>query len=392
MLETMVPTREELVRRTSDLVPLLRERAQWIDANRRLPDDVIEAMADAGLFKMRAPVQYGGYESDARTLNDVHAEVARGDGSAAFCLSVWSLINWLVGRFPDHVQDEVFATPDVRVCGSISPTGTVRKVDGGYLYDGSWKFTSGALHSQWKFTAGMMDTPDGPQAMTALVPMSDLRIVDDWHVAGMRGTGSVTTVAENLFVPEERVVPQLVLFSPECQSETNASKPVYNVPLLVTSTAATAGQTVGAARYALESFLERLPGKKMTYTEYPSQRDAPVTHLQVGEAALLAEEAEVRARTFAERIDDKSSRDEPWSEEERVESRVSLGRTAQLAKQAVDILATASGASGVYDDVPIQRIQRNLHVMSIHALTMPSTNIELYGRMLCGLPPNTLFL
>ncbi|NUR30414.1 MAG: acyl-CoA dehydrogenase [Catenulispora sp.] len=388
MVPSAIPTREDLVKRAAQLTPLLRERAPWIEQNRRLPDDVVAALEESSLLRMRVPRQYGGFESDARTLIDVHAEIAKGDGSVAFCLSVWSLINWLAGRFPDHVQDEGVAQPNVRVCGNISPTGTARKVDGGYLYTGKWRFSSGVLHSQWIFTAAMLDG----QPMTALIPTAEMGIVDDWHVVGLRGTGSVTTQATDLFVPAERVVAQADLFSPQNQSDNNSGKAIYDIPLLVTSTVATSGQAIGAARYAMETFLERLPGRPITYTYYTSQREAAVTHLKVGEAALLTEEAETRAHKFAELIEAKAEINEPWTTEERVYSRVQLGRVAQLSRQAVDILASISGASSIYENVPIQRIQRNLHAMSIHALTFPETNIELYGRSLVGLEPNTPFL
>lgn len=161
MLETGIPTREELVRRASELVPLLRERSLWIDEHRRLPEDVLAALESSGLLGMQAPVQYGGYESDARTLVDVHAELARGDSSAAFCVSVWALLNWMAGLWPDEVQDEVFATPHVRVCGTISATGRATRVPGGWLLNGSWRFNSGVLHSHWKITGAL---PDGPEA------------------------------------------------------------------------------------------------------------------------------------------------------------------------------------------------------------------------------------
>jgi alkylation response protein AidB-like acyl-CoA dehydrogenase len=290
------------------------------------------------------------------------------------------------------VQDEVFSTDNVRVCGSISPSGTATKVDGGYVFNGRWKFNSGVLHSHWKFTAAMLDTPEGPQPMTALMPVADFEIVDDWDVSGLRGTGSVTTVAEDVFVPEQRVVAQADLFSPQSQSAANTGKAIYEVPLLVTSTAATAGQTVGAAKYALETFLDRLPGRPITYTDYQSQAEAPVTHLKVGEAALLTEEAQTRAQRFADLVADKCARGEGWTDEQRVYSRVQMGRIAQLAKEAVDIVDFASGGSSIYDTAPIQRIRRNIHALTIHALTHPETNIELYGRMICGLPPNTPFL
>ena len=390
MLDTKPPTRSELVDRAAAIVPLLRSRARWMDENRRIPEDVIEAIEDAGLIKMRHPAQYGGFESDARTLIDVHGELAKGDGSVAFVVGVWSLINWIVGRFPDEVQDEVFSSPNARVCGTISATGTATAVDGGYIFNGKWRFCTGVLHSQWKFTAAMPEGGDEP--VMALVPVADLEIVDDWHTSGLRGTGSVSTVAKDLFVPKERVMTSRELFSPQCQSKANADKPIYAVPLLVTSTAATAGQTIGGAKYAMESFLERLPGRPITYTNYASALDAPITHLEIGEASLLTEEAETRAQRFSARLDEKTIRGESWSEAERVYSRVQMGRVAQLAKNAIDLIASASGASYIYEDVPIQRIQRDINAIAIHALTNASTNIELYGRQLCGLAPNTPYL
>lgn len=393
MGQTQVPTRQELVGRAAELVPLLRERALWIDEHRRLPEDVVAALEDSGLLRMQAPVQYGGYESDARTLVDVHAELARGDSSAAFCVSVWSLLNWMAGLWPDEVLDEVFAVPDVRVCGTLSVGGQATRVPGGWKFSGTWRFNSGLLHSHWKVTAAM---PDGPEAaagpITALMPASDFEIVDDWHTLGLPGSGSVTAVARDVFVPAERVVLTSDFFTDQCKSKVNAQKQNYQTPILVTSTAATGGQLLGAARYALETFLDRLPGRAITYTDYASQREAPITHLQIGEATLLVEEAEMRMHRFADLVAAKTAAGEAWTQDERVSSRAQLGRAAQLAKQAVDIVAMASGGSSIFREVPIPRIQRDVHAVTIHALTNPNTTTELYGRLVCGLEPNTQYL
>jgi len=393
MVDTLAPSREELVRRAAELVPLLRSRAVWIDENRRLPEDVIEAFEDSGILRMRAPARFGGFGSDARTLIDVHAELARGDSSAAFCVSVWSLINWIAGLYPDEVQDEVFAVPNARVCGTLAATGFATRANDGWTVSGQWRFNSGVLHSHWKLVVAVpqgADTEIGP--LMALVPVSALEIIDDWHTLGLRGSGSVSTAVRDLFVPADRAIPVADFFQDQCKSKTNASDSLYQVPMLVTSTAATAGQVIGAAKGAMETFLERLPDRKITYTHYTSQREAPLTHLQVGEAALLTEEAELRARAFAGVIDDKARINAPWSEGEKVRSRVEMGRVALLGKTAVDIIAAASGGSSIYSDAPIQRIQRDIQTINLHALTSPTTNIELYGRYLCGLAPNTDYL
>src|SRR5437868_13110852 len=97
-------------------------------------------MAEAGIFRMRVPARYGGYECDTRTLVEVASQLARGDGAAAWTASVWWIPTWMAGLFPDSVQDEVFATPDVRVCGTLSPSGSAQPVDGGIVVNGRWGF------------------------------------------------------------------------------------------------------------------------------------------------------------------------------------------------------------------------------------------------------------
>lgn len=136
--------------RASKLVPVLKANADWTEANRRLHDESIEALADAGIFKLRVPARYGGYECDAQTLVDVGTELGRGDGSVAWTAAVYWIPGWMVGLFPDRVQDEVFSTPDVRVCGTLSPAGLATPKDGGVVLNGQWAFITGAWHSHWQ--------------------------------------------------------------------------------------------------------------------------------------------------------------------------------------------------------------------------------------------------
>ena len=150
MLRTDSPARPDVVGRVSGLRPLVSRHAAWAEQNRRIHDEVIEALADAGVFKLRTPARYGGYEADTRTLVDVGTELGRADGSTAWTASVYWIPTWMAGLFPQAVQDEVFATPDVRICGTLSPSAQAAPVDGGVVVNGRWGFISGAHHSQWQ--------------------------------------------------------------------------------------------------------------------------------------------------------------------------------------------------------------------------------------------------
>lgn len=390
---TEVPTREQLIRRASELVLDLRGRAAWSEQNRRLHDETIEALADAGVFKLRTPVRYGGYECDTRTLVDVATELGRADGSTAWTASVYWIPTWMACQFPDDVQDEVFSTPDVRICGTLSPSAMAKPVDGGVVVNGKWGFISGALHAHWQEVIAILVPPEGePYPIMGLVPISDLLVVDDWHTAGLKGTGSVSTVAQDVFIPQERVLPLPVVLAGQSASKANAGSPIYRAPLLPVAAASSVGTVVGMAKGAKESFLKRLSDRKITYTSYESQREAPLTHHQVAEAALKIDEVEFHAHRLSTLVDTKATEGAEWKLDERARARADLGAVVRLAKEAIDVLAVASGGSSVYSDVPIQRFARDVNAVNQHALMHPNTNNELYGRVLCGLEPNTVYI
>ncbi|MFF5056756.1 acyl-CoA dehydrogenase family protein [Micromonospora sp. NPDC000663] len=390
---TQAPPKDELVRRASALVPLLREKALWMEENRRIHDEVIEAITDAGILKMRVPVRYGGYESDMGTVVDVLAELGRGDGSTAWTVAVWSISTWMTGLFPDEVQDEIFATPDVRISGILSPGAVAVPADGGFVINGKWSFNTGAQQSTWNTNAAVTPTGDGGFApVMVAVPIADLEIIDDWHTSGLRGSGSITTIAKDVFIPAERVLQMGPVLQGQHRSERNANATIYQAPFMPTACATISAPALGLAMAAKDAFLERLPGRKITYTNYENQAEAPITHLEIAEAITNIDEVGFHARRAANMIDTKGRAGEAWTLEERARVRLDLGAACQRAKEAVDILQGASGGSSIHQDVPIQRIQRDVQALNLHAILHPKTNLELYGRIVCGLDSNTPFV
>jgi alkylation response protein AidB-like acyl-CoA dehydrogenase len=387
------PARAELARRAAELVPLLQENALAGEEARRLPDDTLDALVDAGFLRMRVPARYGGYESDMRTVMDVISELARGDGSASWTVAVWSISAWIMGLFPDQVQDEVFAERDVRISGILSPSAVGVPTEGGVILNGEWSFNTGAQQAGWNVNAAVRVVgQDQFEPVIVAVPLSDLQVVDDWHTTALRGTGSVTTVAQDLFVPETRVLSMVPILQGLPLTNGNSGSALYRAPFMPTACATVAASALGLGRAARDAFFERLPGRKITYTGYESRQEAPITHLQVAEAATKMDEAEFHAYRMAGMVDDKAAAMEEWTLEERARARLDTGAVCQRVKEAVDILNTASGASSLYTNVPIQRIERDVQAMNLHAIMHPNTNLELYGRILCGLPPNTDYI
>ena len=143
------PGADGLLQRIEDLHDLIAKNAAQGEADRRVPQDTVDALMAAGAFKLAVPKRYGGYETSLRTLLEISAAVAEADGGTSWVVTVINGSAWLAGLFPGRAQDEVFGTdPEARVSGVISPTAEgTRKVDGGWRVTGKWFYNSGSWHA-----------------------------------------------------------------------------------------------------------------------------------------------------------------------------------------------------------------------------------------------------
>jgi 3-hydroxy-9,10-secoandrosta-1,3,5(10)-triene-9,17-dione monooxygenase len=380
-----------LLERTRALVPLLRVNAQRSEEGRRVVDENIEALTDAGVFRMTVARHFGGYESSLQTQYEVLAAIASGCPSTGWVATILTAMLWNAGMFADEAQDEIFVDPRVRVASVFAVGGQGRAVDGGVIVSGRWPFNTGCLHSQWAILTAILPDPSGaPAPASVLIPYAELTILDDWYATGMAATGSNTTVAEEVFVPSHRILPLAAQMSLEIPSVRNRGADYWRVPTVSFLIGQAAGAPVGIARGALEAFMERLPGRAITYTDYASQAQAPVTHLQLGEAVMKIHSADAHGRRAIDLAAGAPTGD--FTLEDRALVRAHAAHATTLAREAVDVLFRASGASSIQRGVPIQRYQRDIQALSNHAFLTDATSLELLGRVLCGLEPNTVFI
>jgi alkylation response protein AidB-like acyl-CoA dehydrogenase len=380
----MATTADSLVARATALIPMLRQAAPAAEKARRVPAESYDALSAAGIFRMTAPQSYGGVEADFQTQCDVLAEIARGCPSTSWVATIYSAMSWLVATFPDETQEEIYATRDPRVAGVFSPTGTGVPKDGGFVVNGRWAFNTGCHGATWTVINVMV----GEMPTCMLAKSADLTILDDWYATGMSATGSNTVVAENVFVPGRRAMPLPDMLEGKYPARHNAANPYFNYPLAPVLTVNAGGTPVGIARGAMDTFVERLPGRGITYTSYTNKAEAPVTHLQIAEASLKIDSSNAHMRLATSLMDD--AKDGSMTMQERVKARAHIAYSTGLAREATDILFYASGASSIQEHMAIQRYQRDIQALSNHAIMHPQTGLELYGRILCGLQPNTL--
>jgi alkylation response protein AidB-like acyl-CoA dehydrogenase len=387
VIETSVDA-DELVRRATELQPLLARNAAQAEADRRIPEENIEAIREAGLFKLMIPKRLGGHETTIRTKLDVTAALGEACGSTAWVVALTNVCAWFTGLFCDRAQQDVFgADPDARVAGVFAPSTDVEKVDGGYRVSGKWAWSSGSLHATWAYVGVLQLGPDGPIDMgVVLMPMSELSIEDTWFVAGMKGTGSNTVVAEDVFVPEHRYMSMMAGFQGIYPTE-HTDEALYRAAFMPFAALILVGPLLGLGRAALKLAIEKAPKRAVSYTRLATQAESTAFQLKLAEAAMTLDDAILHAHRAADDIDGWAARGEHMDYATRARVRGDVGWISSKVRDAITMILDAHGASGFADSSPMQRIWRDANTAGRHAIANPLVSQEVYGKALLGIGP-----
>ena len=206
--ETIEPA--ELIARARALRPVLRNRQETTERNRRISDETIADIRNAGLFRALQPKHHGGLEIALDDAMRIIMEIAAGCGSTGWVYAVMAMHQWQIGMFPPECQDDVWSDRrQALTASSFSPVGAAVNVEGGWRLEGSWPFTSGCDNADW-IILGVRTLPELDASPTGqgyvIIPKGDYVIEDDWHVVGLAGTGSKDVIVENAFVPSHRLL------------------------------------------------------------------------------------------------------------------------------------------------------------------------------------------
>jgi alkylation response protein AidB-like acyl-CoA dehydrogenase len=375
------PDRDVIARATA-LVPLIREHAEKSSQERRVVPEVVDALEEAGLFKVLVPRRLGGLETNLRTMMECVAEVGRGDGSTAWTVALLSVCTWFSTTFSDEAQQEMYATPDAKACGIFSPPLKSERVEGGYLVSGRWAYSSGSFAATWA-TLGIGVEGDDPRAL-ALIPSSAWKIEPTWFVAGMKGSGSDTIVVEDHFVPDHRIQRFADMVEGHFSTSHKADEQNANMAFMPVAAIILVGPQIGLARHAMERTLAGLPKKNVAYTCYTNARNSPTHQVGVAEAATRFDQAEMLMQRACADIDDAAARGVQLDRLTRARVRMDSGMIGELVKDGVDRLMTANGASSFSDANVLSMIWRDSEIAGRHALMMPELGKEAYGRLLLG--------
>ena len=366
-----------------ELAPLIREHADVIESERRLPDPVVRALAEAGVFKLLVPRKFGGAEADPVTVCRVIEELSMVDGSAGWCAMIAAEYGLFGGLLPEEAAREIFSDPGAVVAGTFRPSGTARAVAGGYRVSGHYGFGSGITHSTWTIggfrlfdgEAPRLTASGAPQTRVLFFPTADVEIIDTWHVAGMRGTGSHDYAVSDLFVPVHRAC--------RFSEEPVQPGPIYTLPAVALFVVVMASVPLGIARHALDTLRDLVCAKKSFGSE-TTLRDNPHVQARIGEAEGLLRAGRSFLYETVEAAWDAALRGHRLNWEQRGLMWLAGSQATTQALQAVDLMFRAGGASSIYASLPLERCLRDIRAAAQHRVLQPA-NFEVAGRLFLGL-------
>jgi alkylation response protein AidB-like acyl-CoA dehydrogenase len=373
-----------LVERAQQLQPMVRSHADRAEAERTLAGEVVGALREAGLFLVAAAREVGGAEATPREQILAIEAISEADGAAGWALMIGVENLGFASAIlqPDTAEEVIAKHPEVIFCGALNPLGRATRAPGGVRASGRWPFASGCLHSDWFWGQCLIEEDGRTQALEVLVPRRDFRILDTWHVAGLRGSGSHDVEIEDVFVPDR--------FTTRVGSgRIHARGPLFRLPPFSRLAYNKVGVATGIARGALDAFVA------LASRHVPRAMSAPLRERRYAQESVAEAETALRsARAFVF-----ESVEELWQEtlagrtptpKQRAYVQLACVKAVMASARAVELVHSAAGTSANTLTSPLERRMRDVHVVGQHIVVSPAL-IEPASRVLLGLPPNGIF-
>ncbi len=386
-LQSTPPRGDEIEGVAREISAMARELAAEGERRRQLPDELVARLRDSGLLRAGAPLEVEALELAPGLALRCAEEVARGDASAGWCVSIAITSSLLAAYLPAESRVELFGDGKGVAAGVWAPRGKARSVDGGVLVSGRWAFCSGIAHADLLFAGCMLesDAPsegERPKPSVVALRKEDLQVLDTWHTLGLRATGSHDAVADEVFVPGSCV---FSLFDGPV-----VNRPLYRFPAFGFFALSIGAAALGNARAAIDDLVALAAGKVgLGSTRTLAERSATQASVAAAEASLRAARA-----LYYEAIEaawQAAQGDEPVSVDLRNGLRLAATHAVRTSADVVRSMYDLGGGTAIYDDSPLQRRFRDAHTATAH-FQVNEASRELPGRILLGQPadPATL--
>lgn len=375
---------EKYAHAIAQLAPLVAEHRASFDRDRRLPDVVVQALAEAGLFRLWLPAALGGPELSPNEFMRVVEAASALDGSVGWLVANGGGMSRVAGYLPQSVASAWFDDPQAFIVAATGAVGTAQPVPGGYRVTGRWPFGSGSSHATRFMALALVKDGDtvNPRPTCFYFAPADVTVHDTWHVSGLRGTASQDFEVRDVFVPADHTH-DLMAPAP--------TQPglVYRIPGLSIFPWSITGASLGIARGIVEGFVQQAIRSKPRPGASGNLADREMAQSAVGRSEALIDAA--RAFLEAAMAGLLASLDEGEADRLRARTRlrIACAHAAEAATTVAQLIAVEAGSSAIFETSHLERANRDLQAAVRHVAMSPQSYVAA-GRVRLGLDLGSL--
>jgi alkylation response protein AidB-like acyl-CoA dehydrogenase len=365
--------------------PLLESENAEAERLRAPTASMIKAMREAGLLGLKSPHEVGGDEADWPLQIDVLGRMAYYSISAAWCYMIYiDNIGSALANISDAGLARIIPNGEFPViCGGGGlHIGQLTKVPGGYRITGHWTYGSGIAQAEYVNVLAMIP-PQGetqPQMFSCLLPVNDIELIDNWHVMGVRGSGSCDFAANDLFISDELVfAASLGVPKPKRGGDFFHLSPWAAVTLVLPAV------MIGGTQRALDELTKSAASKARGYGKKVNLAERQVFQNFIGESDLALKAARNLMYYVGNKVldDVRALGDSPEAND--AEIRATGAYCAKIALEVMNGVVRYMGGAATQQGHLFERTLRDLHMAGTH-MFINDIVVEQHGQFLMGLP------
>ena len=381
---------QELVAPVADI---LRKDAAECDLLGHLTPVTEDALRSTGVVKMLQPKDFGGTEQHPTHFMATVLEIASHSPAAGWVAGVVGVHPHEVALGDLRMQEEIWGAtgdgPETWIASPYAPMGKARPVEGGFVLNGRWPFSSGTDLCRWVTIGGFITETDGTtvtdrRARHFVLPRSDYEILQDsWQVVGLKGTGSKDLVVRDAFVPSYRVIDTEEITEGTAGTATGRENPLYAMPRNVMFAGAVSAATIGICKGVLDAFIELVRTRDGRYGKASLD---PYQLAALGECAADIDASICHFLSDIDRVHDICAAGEPTPISLRAKVRRNQVRATNRSVAAADKLFRIAGGVSLREDLPLERLWRDSQSAIHHVQNVQDPIMQAYGLDFFGHP------
>jgi len=358
------------------LIQQIAGHADEIEELGRIPASLLTDLKSANYFSLLLPTRCGDKQLYYPEFLKLVQTVARADGSTGWCVNQGSILTTLANQMPDEATRAIWQDPGTAIANGPPGKCEAVQVEGGYLLNGHWSFSSGIDHASWLVgVAPLKENGKTQRVLWCFLPKADATIHEEWQVSGLKGTASYQFSVEDLLIPGEMTISYSI--NPD-------NPPLYRVPLNLLFACGFGAVALGVSRGALDFALQRTTEKVKRFDQNTLSANETIQG-QVGRAETLWQAAELFLHTTVAKVWRDLDDGDELRPEHKIALRMAGTHVIRQCKDVTDIAYALCSTDSIFQANDIQRRFQDMHVITQHI--QGRTDIyALLGRYYLGLP------